>query len=220
MEHRATSELTRKEREWLERRGEIIAAAASLFAESGYSGTTMQAIAERADFSVGYLYRHFESKQAIVEAIIDRELEQYEKIVEQVLTQDLSPLLAYRRIMEELSSYVAQRRALVRVMARETLLRRLPERNKRLQKFRGLTVELMRRAHAAGEIPLVDFTLLGAVLEGVSDNLMLDLTTSDDPQALKQLPDIIFEYVIEPLTRRTPGDGPRKEGNDAQHHRN
>lgn len=193
--------LGRREREWLERRGEIIAASAALFAESGYSGTTMQSIADKADFSVGYLYRHFESKRAIVEELIDRELERYEEVIESALAENLSPLRTYRMILEGLSSQLSDRRALVRVMSRDSLLSRLPERNSRLQKYRLLDEELMRRAWEAGEIHRVDFELLAAVLRGVLETLMLDLSASDDPRAMERIPDIMFEYVVGPLTR-------------------
>lgn len=52
------------------RRAEIVALSAVLFAESGYQGTTIRDIAERADILSGSLYHHFESKESIVDEIM------------------------------------------------------------------------------------------------------------------------------------------------------
>ena len=218
MESQSGNKPSRKEREWLQRRKLILEAAAGLFAEFGYSGTTMQHIADRADFSVGYLYRHFAAKITIVEALIDRELDHYDRIVAENADSGLSTLQTYRRILEKLCSHLTTRRDLVRVMSRDSLLRRLPDRNTRLQKFSAIDQELMRQAWAAGEIPLVDFELLSAVISGVFDNLMMEFAEDEDPAAFERIPGIVFEFVLDPLIRRIDGESPRKEDTDARHH--
>ena len=52
----------------------ILDAAQRCFAESGFHGATMATIAETAGISAGLAYRYFPSKDAIVLAIIDRQL--------------------------------------------------------------------------------------------------------------------------------------------------
>jgi AcrR family transcriptional regulator len=52
------------------RRAEIVALSAVLFSESGYRGTTIRDIAERADILSGSLYHHFESKESILDEIM------------------------------------------------------------------------------------------------------------------------------------------------------
>ena len=49
--------------------GMIVAAAKALFLERGYTGTTMEAIAERADVAVSTVYAVFASKRGILRAI-------------------------------------------------------------------------------------------------------------------------------------------------------
>ena len=49
----------------------IMQAATQLFAETGYAGTTIRAIAELAGFNELTLYRHFGSKENLVKAIVD-----------------------------------------------------------------------------------------------------------------------------------------------------
>ena len=52
----------------------ILDAAQRCFAESGFDGATMATIAETAGISAGLAYRYFPGKDAIVLAIIDRQL--------------------------------------------------------------------------------------------------------------------------------------------------
>ena len=52
----------------------ILDAAQRCFAQSGFHGATMATIAETAGISAGLAYRYFPSKDAIVLAIIDRQL--------------------------------------------------------------------------------------------------------------------------------------------------
>lgn len=51
------------------RRREILEAAFHSFASKGLRGTTMQEIAAKAGMSAGALYRYFDSKQALIEAL-------------------------------------------------------------------------------------------------------------------------------------------------------
>jgi AcrR family transcriptional regulator len=52
------------------RREEIIAAARYCFVRHGFHAASMSSIAERAEMSVGQIYRYFESKEAIVQTIV------------------------------------------------------------------------------------------------------------------------------------------------------
>lgn len=56
-------------------RERILDAAQKCFVEHGFHGASMATIADTADMSAGLLYRYFDSKNAIMLAIIARELE-------------------------------------------------------------------------------------------------------------------------------------------------
>jgi TetR/AcrR family transcriptional regulator, repressor of fatR-cypB operon len=51
------------------KREAILAAALELFTERGFHGTAMPLVAERAGVGAGTIYRHFESKEALVNAL-------------------------------------------------------------------------------------------------------------------------------------------------------
>jgi AcrR family transcriptional regulator len=65
-EPKAPAPMTRKERERATRRSEIIDAAQHLFLSKGFENTTMEEIAERAEFGKPTLYAYFKSKDEIL----------------------------------------------------------------------------------------------------------------------------------------------------------
>ncbi|NOY53093.1 MAG: TetR/AcrR family transcriptional regulator [Deltaproteobacteria bacterium] len=73
----AQQPLSRKEREYLVRRSEILRVALKLFAEKGFHGTSIQMIAEKSEFAVGTLYHFFPHKEDIYKAIIQETAEKF-----------------------------------------------------------------------------------------------------------------------------------------------
>ena len=65
----------RKERARKERRQEILDAARDVFTEKGFSGATMEEIAERADYSQAALYLYFKNKYEIYTTLTHTVLE-------------------------------------------------------------------------------------------------------------------------------------------------
>lgn len=71
------SGLGRKEREKLFKRLEIVNSAVILFAEKGYENSTLDEIAERAEFGKGTIYKYFENKEEIYSSIIENIFSEY-----------------------------------------------------------------------------------------------------------------------------------------------
>ena len=58
------------------RRQQILDAAAECFRKSGFHGASMSEIAKSFGMSAGHIYNYFESKEAIIEAMVKRDLDQ------------------------------------------------------------------------------------------------------------------------------------------------
>lgn len=63
--------LSRKEREKLSRKKDIMDAAAFLFSVKGFDHTTLEEIAAKAEFGTGTIYNYFQSKEEIFRSIIE-----------------------------------------------------------------------------------------------------------------------------------------------------
>lgn len=58
------------------RRQQILDAASECFRKSGFHGASMSEIAKSFGMSAGHIYNYFESKEAIIEAMVKRDLDQ------------------------------------------------------------------------------------------------------------------------------------------------
>lgn len=63
-------QLSRKERERLIRRQEILDAGLALFSEKGFHNVSMNEIAQKAEFAIGTLYKFFENKEGLYKALV------------------------------------------------------------------------------------------------------------------------------------------------------
>ena len=62
--------LSRREREKMRQRQDMLDAALDLFSEKGYHNVTIQEIAEKAEFAIGTLYKFFSNKEELYKAIV------------------------------------------------------------------------------------------------------------------------------------------------------
>lgn len=82
-------------------RDQIVAAANEHFSQYGYAKTTVSDLARAIGFSKAYIYKFFDSKQAIGEAICANCLAQIVAAVERAIhVEDLSPTERFRRLVK------------------------------------------------------------------------------------------------------------------------
>jgi TetR/AcrR family transcriptional regulator len=65
-----SGKLSRREREKLTQRQEMLDAALELFSEKGYHNVSMHEIAEKAEFAIGTLYKFFKNKEDLYKTLI------------------------------------------------------------------------------------------------------------------------------------------------------
>ena len=117
----AKSSLSRKEREKLRHKEEILGAALKLFSKKGFHNVSMQDVAEKSEFSVGTLYNFFESKEALFSELIKSCAHRVSCVLFPILDADedeakkiLKYIRAYKQIIRENSQairlYVSQNR--------------------------------------------------------------------------------------------------------------
>ena len=63
-------DMTRRDREKLRQRQDMLDAALELFSEKGYHNVSMHKIAEKAEFAIGTLYKFFRNKEDLYKALI------------------------------------------------------------------------------------------------------------------------------------------------------
>lgn len=95
-----SDELSRREREKLRQREEMLAAAQELFSQKGYHNVSMHEIAARAEFAIGTLYKFFQNKEDLYKALVLNHCDRFEAAMEQAIEgpeDELEKLRSYIR---------------------------------------------------------------------------------------------------------------------------
>jgi AcrR family transcriptional regulator len=91
-----------------ERRATIVEAAGRLFGDRGYAGTRLEDVAEAAGVTKPILYRHFDTKQALYLALLERHRDDLAGFAE-LIPADGTPEERLRAVLEVWLDYVATR---------------------------------------------------------------------------------------------------------------
>ncbi len=92
-------------------RERLLEAAAAAFGAADGGSVSLESIARDAGVGIGTLYRHFPSREALVEAVYRAELAEVAAAAEQLLKRH-PPKTALRRWMDRYASFVAAKRGM------------------------------------------------------------------------------------------------------------
>jgi AcrR family transcriptional regulator len=112
--HRRKGELTRER---------ILDAAEALFAERGFDGTTLRDVAACVGLRNPSLYNHFESKESLYAAVLERDIGPLFRLLARYVEQgrDASAAAAAEEVIASVMQVLTQRPALARLVQHETL---------------------------------------------------------------------------------------------------
>ena len=182
----------------------ILRAAIEVFEEVGFEAATTNAIAERADISVGSLYQYFPNKLALLQSLNDRCMEQSREVLDQVLTPDLALLeleVLIDRVLDALKTlYSITPRVLVSGY-------RPPEAKATLSSFEGYLVERVQTLIMikAPHLEAPRRKLVAQVCVRFCDSLFELAVTSSKPQQeaiLSETRALLLAYLAPMLTEK------------------
>jgi TetR/AcrR family transcriptional regulator len=81
----AEPKLSRREREKLRQRQEMLATALDLFSQKGYHNVAMHEIAAQAEFAIGTLYKFFQNKEDLYKALVLEQCDRFEEALTQAM---------------------------------------------------------------------------------------------------------------------------------------
>jgi AcrR family transcriptional regulator len=157
-------------------RAKVLEAARAAFGEHG-AEAQMDDIARRAGVGVGTVYRHFPTKEALAEALVEERFERKIAYVRGVLGEP-DPWRALERCLEHCAETQEHDRAWATALA--TMAGGVPAgpRAHQIDELLGLQEQLLQRARAAGvvredlvaaDMPPLYCGLASVVLAGVAD---------------------------------------------------
>ncbi|SDM15737.1 TetR/AcrR family transcriptional regulator [Halarsenatibacter silvermanii] len=157
----------------------ILKAAVDIFAREGFYNTNTALITEKAGVAVGTIYNYFDSKDAILEEIFAKELEDRLQSLEKLSAR--SDLAAMEKLEEFLFHHFARIKnnpSLGRVLVRE---REFPRKKSEAirkyfysipQKIEKLLVEIENESEIEIENPEISAAIIFGSIQGIMDNAL------------------------------------------------
>src|SRR3954462_12066845 len=138
------------------RRDELLGIAAQLFAERGFKNTTVRDIADAAGILSGSLYHHFDSKEAMVDELLDSFQTDLWRQYDAIEASDLSPRAKLEAVVRASFDAIDHHHSEVAIFQNDALhlatfdrFSYLIDRNR---KFRTLWTGLLEAGVASGEL--------------------------------------------------------------------
>lgn len=162
----------------------ILEAASRCFAENGYSGCSMDAIAQAAGLSKGGLYAHFKSKEEMFTTVIRQEHERAAERARSILEQQpyLDGLIWYMGECIRDADFPMDHRLWAEVLAvagRDQVMKSVFLESEKMS--RDFMKELLKRGIMNGEInPGIDIDATSILLFALGDGLIIRI--ADDPE--------------------------------------
>lgn len=174
-------------------RQQIIEASFELFANAGYSKTSMAMVAEKARVSKGLIYHYFPGKQAILEAIVDG----LSQLASEMLSfpEGTTPAGKLKYIIEQTFDFIEHRPALGKLMINLALQKDAFDAIRtKVDQINKEQIELL--ANVLEELGYKDPVLTAYELGAMFDGILLAYVATGDDYPLHQMKQkIISDYV-------------------------
>lgn len=146
---------TERQRDAERTRAELLAEATRAFAESGYSGTRVDEIAERTRTTKRMIYYYFGSKEGLYLAVLEAAYRGIRDAERELEVGALSPVEAVRRIAEITFDHHLAHSDFIRLVAVENIhhgrfIRQIPSIREANQPALGLLEEVLERGREQG----------------------------------------------------------------------
>ena len=138
------------------RRAELLRIAGELFAEKGYKFTTVRDIADAAGILSGSLYHHFDSKETMVDELLDTFQTELWARYDEIEASDASAREKLEAVVRASFDAIGSHRSEVAIFQNDATylmgFERFAYLGERNQRFRALWIALLAQGVASGEL--------------------------------------------------------------------
>jgi AcrR family transcriptional regulator len=193
-----------KEEQYAVKRKEILDAAQRLVYTRGFEQMSIQVILDELSISKGAFYHYFDSKQALLDGLVERMLDDAEQVLRPILAADLPAIEKLRRYFETGSRWKTDRKSfmidLLRVWYTDSnALVRQKQEAAAIKWIAPMLAEIIRQGIIEGVFTTAYPDQIGSMVwglaQGITDEMAgLLLAQEPSPDALGRLEAIIGAY--------------------------
>src|SRR4030043_1729446 len=198
-----TERISRKEREYLAHREEILSAAEKVFAAKGFFHSTMSEIAEKAEFGTGTLYKYFKSKEDLYFSLIDEKVEKINRLVKAELSQNTSAVERIKKVLGLQFEFFERNRDFFRIYTSErsrfewTVKDELGKGlHEKMVAYINILAAVMREGIEEGEFRPMNPMDLAHALVGIVNSFVFEWMISSKPYPLISKLDTVLEIFL------------------------
>jgi len=195
--------LSRKEREFIARRNEILEAATRLFARKGYHGTTMGEIAKEAEFSTGSLYNFFSNKEELYFKLLEEKIEALETRVYKILEEEGGIEERLGRYVDTILGFFEVERDFFRIFSEQRSQFELSAKgqfsdviHEKYQNYLGTMVELMQQGIEEGLFKPLNPAELALCFVGIINTMLFMFVNSEEPYELSDKAKVVLDIFF------------------------
>jgi len=183
----------------------IVRAAADLFMERGFGGTTVREIGERAGVGQSSLYHHARSKGQLLAELHGKHVQDIIEQLEEILESKESPTAQLRDVIKALTAMVDTHRAVVTVYLRESYALSDDARKQvgiERRKNDAIIDQIIRRGLDTGEFrPDLDIQLTRRAILGMV-NWTYQWYQPNGPQTIEQIGEYFGDLAVAAVTKK------------------
>ena len=198
-----TEKISRKEREYLAHRGEILSAAEKVFAAKGFFSTTMSDIAREAEFGTGSLYKYFKSKEDLYVTLIDEKVEEINGPVKAELSRNAAAVERIKKVLGLQFEFFERNRDFFRIYTSErnrfewTVKDELgKDLHEKMVAYIHLLAGVMKQGIEKGEFKPLDPMDLAHALVGIVNSFVFEWIISRESYPLISKLDTVLQIFL------------------------
>lgn len=188
--------------EYNDKQIQIMEAAEKLFAEQGFSGTSVRDIAEAAHVNLAMISYYFGSKEKLMEAMFHHRGSDFKIQLENILlNKNLSPMQKVDKLIDDYIDRIFKKQCFHKIMVREQMVNSsgaIADQIFQLKQTNQLLIkQLIQEGQKTGEFKKnIDVSFLLMTLAGTSSQLVTAQHYYRKINNLEDMPDEEFEKLI------------------------
>lgn len=204
MDSKNNKPLTKKEKEFLYHKKDIMFFAAKVFGKYGYEAATTAEISDSAGYSKGSLYIYFKSKRELFLEVVDQILDDIEKIIEESFNQS-NDKKCIEEYFKNLSDYFDENKSAYELLMREVyslhqgdLEKENPRLAKRIVRLNKIIAEKLNSFKKLKKIEKKELEYIAMLLHSsfFFSQMKINLFPKNKEKILKLLSKVTFDGIL------------------------